>query len=156
MDEGSEHRVYLDAENGRVFKATKPGLFGESYFLKEGKIAQKNCSPFDYIVRLRLWWHVFQSAPEALGITREGQIVSSHEFITGSLPAQESVDSFLEDAGFVPVRKQYWLWEKPYPEEAFAIGLGDARADNFVETPVGIVPIDVRLWISPEERLRAL
>ena len=54
-----------------------------------------------------------------------------------------------------PLLKQYWLWEKPYPGDAFAIGLGDARADNFVKAPEGIVPIDVRLWISPEERLRA-
>jgi hypothetical protein len=99
---------------------------------------------------------VFRSAPEALGITPEGQIVSVHEFVSGVLPEQDEVDDFLMEAGFVPVRQKYWLWEKPYPTEAFAIGLGDARADNFVKTPFGIVPVDVRLWITPEERLRTL
>ena len=154
VSEGSEHRVYFDEEKGLVFKATKPGLFGESYFIADGKITQKNCSPFDYIVRLRLWKHVFDSAPVHLGITPDGQIVSSHEFISGEPPTQPEVDAFLEREGFVPVRKKYWLWEKPYPLDAFAIGLGDARADNFVKSSAGIVPIDVRLWISPEERLK--
>ena len=154
--EGSEHRVYADTANGLVFKATKRGLYGESYFIDSGKVAQKNCSPFDYLARLRLWRHVFRSAPEPLGLTLEGQIISVHEFISGTLPEQGEVDSFLREAGFVPVRQKYWLWEKPYPEDAFAIGLGDARSENFVKTPVGIVPIDVRLWITPEERLRTL
>ena len=152
--EGSEHCVYLDDLNGLVFKTTKPGLFGENYYLSNGRIAQRNCSPFDYLVRLRLWQHLFDSAPKPLGLTTEGQIVSSHEFITGSPPDQSELDAFLETEGFTPVRQQYWLWQKSYSSQGFALGLGDARADNFVKSPEGIVPIDVRLWISPEERLR--
>jgi hypothetical protein len=154
--EGSEHRVYADTANSLVFKATKPGLYGENYFIESGRIAQTNCSPFEYLARLRLWGHVFRSAPEPLGITLEGQIVSSHEFVSGVPPEQAEVDDFLKEAGFLPVRQKYWLWEKPYPADAFAIGLGDARSDNFVKTPLGIVPIDVRLWITPEERLQTL
>lgn len=137
-----------------VFKATKPGLFGENYFMREGRIAQRNCSPFDYLMRLRLWQHLFESAPGPLGMTNQGQIISSHEFITGIPPAQSELDAYLIAEGFTAVRKQYWLWEKSYPEDAFAIGLGDARPDNFVKSPAGIVPIDIRVWISPEERLR--
>jgi len=154
--EGSEHLVFADAASGRVFKLTKLGLYGENYFIESGRIAQKNCSPFEYLARLRLWRHVFRSAPEPLGITPGGQIVSRHEFVSGVPPEQDEVDEFLKEAGFVPVRQKYWLWEKPYPAEAFGIGLGDARADNFVKTPLGIVPIDVRLWITPEERLQTL
>ncbi len=137
-----------------MFKATKLGLYGDNYYLKEGRIAQKNCSPFEYLVRLRLWQHLFDSAPRPLGLTNEGQVVSCHEFITGDPPPQTEVNAFLESVGFTPVRKQYWLWEKPYPLEGFSIGLGDARTDNFVRSREGIVPIDVRLWISPDERLR--
>jgi hypothetical protein len=144
--EGSEHRVYLHAGSARVFKATRPGLFGESYFIQNEKIFQKNCRPLEYLARLRLWKHLFGSAPKAHGVTSAGQIVSSHEFITGELPSQDEVDPFLIRAGFSPIRQKYWLWQKVYPRHHLRVELGDARDENFVKTPSGIVPIDVRLW----------
>lgn len=147
LAEGSEHLVFLDAENATVFKATRPGIFGESYYLDvTGKMNQKNCSPLEYLIRLRLWRKLFQSAPRDLGITHQGQIVSAHQFITGRKPAQASVDAFLAEAGLSAVRQKYWLWKKTYPD--FEIWLGDARDDNFVETEEGMVPIDIRLWLS--------
>ncbi|HEY0255800.1 MAG TPA: hypothetical protein VGC39_00040, partial [Candidatus Methylacidiphilales bacterium] len=130
--EGSEHRVYLDAVNAQVFKATRPGLFGESYYLANDKIFQRNCRPLEYLARLRLWKFVFGSAPQAHGVTGSGQIVSSHKFITGELPSQAEVDSFLESAGFVPIRQKHWLWKKVYRRHRdsgplLIIELGDAR-----------------------------
>jgi len=91
-------------------------------------------------------------APEAHGVTSKGQIVSSHEFITGELPAQDEVDTFLIRAGFTPIRQKYWLWQKVYPRHHLRVELGDARDENFVKTPSGIVPIDVRLWAYPFSR----
>ena len=79
-------------------------------------------------------------------MTDEGQIVSSHQFITGKKPTQQAVDSFLIEAGLSPVRQEYWLWKRKFPE--YEIWLGDGRDDNFVETAAGIVPIDIRLWFS--------
>lgn len=147
LAEGSEHLVFLDAENATVVKATRPTLFGESYFLDEtGRINQKNCSPLDYLLRLRHWKKLFQSAPRDLGITEQGQIVSSQKFITGKQPTQEAVDLFLSEAGLSAVRQEYWLWKRTYPD--FEIWVGDARADNFVDSKAGIVPIDIRLWFS--------
>jgi hypothetical protein len=147
LAEGSEHLVFLDAANATVFKATRPTLFGESYYLNaSGKMNQKNCSPLEYLIRLRLWKKLFQSAPRDLGITDQGQIISSHKFITGKKPTQVAVDSFLREAGLSAVRQEYWLWKRTYPE--FEIWLGDARDENFVETEAGIVPIDIRLWFS--------
>jgi hypothetical protein len=148
ISEGSEHLVYLDAANAQVFKATKKGLFGESYYMEGGRVNQQNCSPLDYLIRLHLWKHVFGSAPESLGITSDGQIISFHEFITGTCPDQDEVNLFLEVAGFSAVRRQFWLWEKVYPKEGYCIGFGDARDENFVKSKLGIVPIDVRLWFS--------
>ena len=81
-------------------------------------------------------------------MTNEGQIISSQEFITGRKPAQQAVDSFLFEAGLSPVRQEYWLWKRTFPE--CEIWLGDARDDNFVETDAGIVPIDIRLWFSSD------
>ena len=137
----------MDAPNATVFKATRPQIYGESYYLDPtGKINQKNCSPLEYLIRLRLWKKLFQSAPRDLGITAQGQIISSHKFITGKKPAQADVDLFLTAAGLAAVKQKYWLWKRSYPD--FEIWLGDARDDNFVETTAGIVPIDIRLWFS--------
>ncbi len=147
LAEGSEHLVFLEEKTATVFKAIRPNIFGEAYYLDaDGRINQKNCSPLEYLIRLRLWKKLFQSAPRDLGMSDQGQIVSSHKFITGTKPAQESVDLFLTEAGLSPVRQKYWLWKKVYPD--FEIWVGDARDDNFVETAKGIVPIDIRVWFS--------
>jgi Serine/Threonine/Tyrosine Kinase found in polyvalent proteins len=148
ISEGSEHIVYLDQGDTSVVKTTKPGIFGESYYLVNGAINQRNCSPLDYLIRLRLWKKVFGSAPVALGITDLGQIVTKHKFIAGKPPEQAIVDDFLIKAGLEPVKQKFWLWKKSYPIDEFEIGVGDARADNFVIGDSGIVPIDLRLWFA--------
>jgi hypothetical protein len=152
LADGSEHLVFYDADNATVFKATRPSLYGESYYLDAaGKINQRNCSPLDYLIRLRLWKKLFGSAPRDLGMTACGQIVSSQKFIAGKdpgnpTPTQSDVDSFLIAAGLTAVRQEFWLWKRSY--EDFEIWLGDARSDNFVESRAGIVPIDIRLWFT--------
>jgi hypothetical protein len=109
---------------------------------------QRNCSPLDYLLRLRIWRHVFGSAPDPIGITSKNQIVSQHRFVKGTPPSQPEVDQFLNDIGFVPLRPQYWLWQKEYVDLGFSVGLGDARDENFVKTSLDIVPIDIRLWFA--------
>jgi hypothetical protein len=143
--QGSEHLVFFNARTSSVLKITRVGIYGESYYLVDNVVNQRNCSPLDYLLRLRFWRKLFQSAPKDVGITDAGQIVSTHRFVTGDLPTQDDVDSFLVASGMTPVRKDCWLWKKEYPGE-FDIWLGDARADNFVQTAGGIVPIDIRLW----------
>jgi hypothetical protein len=81
IGQGSEHIVFLKTESATVFKVTHPKIYGESYYIENDKMAQKNASPLDYLFRLRLWRILFGSAPRDLGITAEGQIVSSHEYI---------------------------------------------------------------------------
>jgi hypothetical protein len=146
--------VFFDVTSSEVVKVTRPGIYGESYYLVNNIVNQKNCSPLEYLLRLRLWKKLFESAPVPIGITPAGQIVSRHKFITGDLPNQIDVDSFLESSGLTAVRQDCWLWKKEYPE-GFDIWLGDARRDNFVQTSGGLVPIDIRLWqasppVSPE------
>lgn len=92
--EGSEHVVYLREADACVFKVTKPGTFGESYFLKNNLVHQRNCSPLDYLIRLRLWRKVFGSTPIDLGVTECGRILSVQKFIEGELPTQDAVDDF--------------------------------------------------------------
>jgi hypothetical protein len=142
---GSEHVVYLDAPREEVFKATRPGLYGDIYYLEDGVVHQKNCSPIEYLARLRIWKKLFRSAPQELGITDNGQMVTRQKFITGEIPDQETVNKFLESFGMLEVKKQCWLWKRVY-DSGIEVWLGDARADNFVKTDIGIVPIDIRLW----------
>ena len=146
LAEGSEHLVFLDAANAKVFKLTRKGMYGELYYLVNNLMHQRNCAPVEYLLRLRIWKKIFQSAPRDIGITDAGQIVSTHEFVTGTEPTQESVNAFLERAGLKPVRNDCWVWKREYPEGGFDIWLGDARRDNFVEAAGGIVPIDIRMW----------
>ncbi|MDX2226422.1 MAG: hypothetical protein SFY92_04900 [Verrucomicrobiae bacterium] len=147
ISEGSEHLVFLDETNSMVLKKTREGLFGESYFMRGQKVHQKPCTPIEYLIRLRLWHKLFGSAPETMGITPSGQIISRHKFMVGNLPSQKKVDLFLESMGMTAVKKSCWLWKKSYPSDQIEIWPGDARADNFVDCLNEIVPIDIRLWL---------
>jgi hypothetical protein len=149
--EGSEHIVFLDPNSATVWKVTHPGVFGDSYYLVDDRIHQKNDSPLEYLIRLRLWRKLFRSAPFAVGITASGQIVSKHRFVSGVIPTQDEVDAFLFEAGLVPVKQRFWLWKKIEPENE--IWVGDARDENFVKAPMGIVPIDLRIWIATPKKL---
>ena len=82
-------------------------------------------------------------------MTEAGQIITGQRFITGEIPSQVEVNEFLAAGGFEDVRKSCWLWKRRYNE--MSVWLGDARADNFVKTDRGIVPIDIRLWIVETE-----
>lgn len=149
LAEGSEHTVYLESP-GSVIKLTRPGTYGESYYLTEsGMVFQQSCWPLEYLIRMRLWEEVFRNAPETIGITAEGQIVSRQPFIPGEPPTQAEVDEYLLSSGLEPVKQSRWLWKKNFSGEEYEVWVGDARNDNFVLTVAGMVPIDVRLWFYP-------
>ena len=96
---------------------------------------------------MRWWEKLFSSAPDPIGMTPTGQIVSRQRFIQGDPdPPQEAVDRFLFDAGATAVRQHCWLWKKADLESEIEIWIGDARSDNFVLTKDGMVPIDIRVW----------
>lgn len=149
LAEGSEHSVFLSGSDARVFKRTLRNTFGESYYLVNGKIHKRNCSPLDYLNRLRLWKKIFRSAPTSLGISATGQIISVQAYISGTPPTQEEVDAFLSSSNLIAVRQECFLWKKEYSD--FDIWLGDTRDENFVSTKLGIVPIDVRVWFSSKD-----
>ena len=151
LDEGSEHLVCWDVSPASVLKQTRLGIYGEFYYLDErGMVCQENSWPVEYLIRLRLWEKVFGSAPQPLGLTANAQIISRQKFITGVPPTQEQVDDFLLQAKLVPVKQNRWLWKIPAEHGKMEIWIGDARSDNFVLTPEGIVPIDIRIWNAPK------
>jgi len=137
--------VYFDGANGDVLKITRVGLFGAYYELIEGRIHEFKCTPAEYLIRLRLLEKQFGFSQIPLGVTGEGQLVSRQKFIAGDPPTQQAVDLFLENAGLSPVKQNYWLW-KGVKRDGAEPRVGDARADNFVNTAEGIIPIDLRMW----------
>ena len=153
---GSEHLVLFDDQTSEVVKITLPGTYGDYYEIIDGRIHQFDSTPAEYLLRMRWWEELFTIAPNPVGMTKSGQIVSRQQFIHGDPdPPQEEVDQFLLDAGAVAVRQHCWLWKKADHESEIEIWIGDARSDNFVLTPEGIVPIDIRVWgvANPSEEL---
>jgi hypothetical protein len=146
LDEGSEHLVYLAPGGEYVLKLTKPGIYGDMYFLSDGLVHRRCTTPGDYLLRLDLIEETFGFAAWALGVTSLGQIVTRQKFVNGDPPTQDEVDRFLLGAGIEPVRQSCWLWRKRDADGEVDYWMGDARADNFVKTPTGIVPIDLRMW----------
>lgn len=150
LDEGSEHSVYLNDTGSHVLKLTFPGRFGEFYYLDGGRVNERRCTPLEYLIRVRLVGKFFGFSSSALGITDTNRMVSIQRFVTGDIATQEEVDSFLTDSGFTAVKKNCWLWntEEINGSHIFKIWIGDARSDNFVKTPFGLIPIDLRMWIT--------
>ena len=146
--EGSEHAVFFNESESSVYKLTLPGIFGDTYRIENGNTHQERSDPLLYLVRLRIWDKLFRPGPECLGVTETGQIVSRQKFIKGVCPSQEEVDNFLLSADLKPVKQSSWLWKRDYPELELSVWVGDARADNFVQTETEIIPIDLRVWLA--------
>ncbi len=149
LDEGSEHLVLFNGKTSEVVKITRQGIYGDYYEIIEGRITQFDSTPAEYLLRMRWWDKLFSVAPNPLGMTETGQIVSRQQFIQGDPPEQEAVDHFLSEAGLLAVKQPYWLWKKVDSESEIEVWVGDARADNFVSTNGEIIPIDIRIWGIP-------
>jgi hypothetical protein len=149
LAEGSEHLVLFDEDASEVVKVTRPGLYGDYYEIHEGKIVQYDNTPEEYLRRMGWWETLFSAAPEPVGVTERGQIVSRQKFIVGDEPSQVEVDRFLEEAGLTAVRQNFWIWKKIVAESPNEIWIGDARSDNFVSAKGEIIPIDIRIWGVP-------
>jgi hypothetical protein len=146
LAEGSEHLVFFDEAAGEVVKITREGLYGDYYEIIENRIKQFACTPAEYLLRMRWWGKLFSTAPNPVGLTKAGQIVSRQKFIQGELPTQDEVDDFLSAAGLVAVRQSCWLWKKVENVSQMEVWIGDARTDNFVLAAGAIIPIDIRVW----------
>lgn len=151
LDEGSEHIVYLAPSGKAVVKLTKPGLYGDAYYLVDGRVHQRCCTPGDYMIRISMLDLTFGFAPTPVGITKAGQIVTVQRFVEGEPPTLDEVEEFLLRERFEPVKRSCWLWKRKDPNNEVEYWIGDAREDNFVKTPHGIVPIDLRMWGVPAE-----
>jgi hypothetical protein len=146
---GSEHLVLFESETSEVVKVTLPGTYGDYYEIIDGRIYQFDSTPAEYLLRMHWWEKLFSTAPNPIGLTEDGRILSRQKFIVGDPPTQELVDTFLSEAGAEPVRQPCWLWKKVDPDSETEVWIGDARSDNFVLAREGMIPIDIRIWGIP-------
>ena len=145
LAEGSEHLVLYRESDATVIKVTRPGTFGDYYYLRDGRVFQEKATPAEYLARLRWWDALFGAAPTAFGITDDGRILSTQPYITGVPPDQESVDQFLRESGLEGVMPRCFLWKRTQGDAE--IWVGDTRDENFLHTARAMVPIDIRVWL---------
>jgi hypothetical protein len=143
---GQEHQVWASPDGRRVFKATFPNRFGLSL--------SGQANPLEYFERLRLANEVFGDDIRFEGLVQRRdkiQVLTSQPLIEGPHPSSQAVADHLEGMGFRQVDiDRTPVWYRPEDN----ILLSDAHTRNFVETPQGVVPIDVNL-AQPEGELQA-
>jgi hypothetical protein len=77
--------------------------------------------------------------------------VVSQRFITAAdprtpKPSEPQIAAFLEAHGFAPLPRSYFGWVR----RADGVVVLDARADNFILSTEGVVPIDLQMAVIPE------
>lgn len=137
IDEGNEHRVYLDPNSDRIVKVTHAGRWGGA-----------KDTPVGYLERLQR----LEDLAPGLDIRVQGivhnedglpQIVTSMKHVAGVHPSEEVVQSKLAEMGFEKIG------EGEFRDRASGQVIKDAFGANFVLTPSGaLVPIDI--YVEPK------
>jgi len=158
-DSTSEHEVRYRIGDHRAMKRTWPGTFGFVPKKVKGKWIHQNALPSEYLHRQSLQNEIFGDS-----IRLEGAMVSSgsgHFVLVGqpagglslviSQPWLDAIDpeephpddkqiaSHLADRGFESLSGSFFGWRN----EDYGYVILDAKSDNFISTPKGIMPIDL-------------
>jgi len=142
LGSGGEHLVF-PAENGRVYKLTKPNLFG---------IQADDAGA--YLQRWALANRIFKDDARVEGVVQlpgesDYRTVISHRFIKGRDSTQEEIQDYLKGQGFVQVESQ-WV----HPVLGIS-ALDAATAGNSITMPDGTVaPVDLNLQPATPQYLQ--
>ena len=148
----AEHQVYFRPTDDRVVKRTYPGTFGVT---PDVKGHQTHATPLFYLRRLELMNHVFASDIRLEGVMMGKSmiigaaadlpcVVVSQPWIHPATPASphpsvNQIQDFMESMGFFRAPNLFYGWRRP----SDFLTVTDAREDNFILSPVGVVPIDL-------------
>jgi hypothetical protein len=128
----SEHEVRGRPSDQRVLKKTWPGFFGSDLRLEGVNISDR---------------------PSMIIGERSGtpSFVVSQRFISAAnpripKPSEPQIAAFLEAHGFASLARSYFGWVR----RADGVVVLDARADNFILSAEGVVPIDLQMAVIPE------
>ncbi len=139
----AEHQVFYRSSDNRAVKCTYAG------------------TPLFYLRRLELMNRAFKSGLRLEGIMLgksliigatgdQASIVVSQPWIRAAdrnhpHPSGAEIDEFMESLGFAVLSRSYYGWRR----KADGIIILDARADNFVKSAEGVVPIDLVISEEP-------
>jgi hypothetical protein len=155
----SEHEVRGEPGRERVLKRTWPGFYGQIPEWRGGKLERRNALPSEYLERMALQSEVFESGFRLEGVNvsdkpsmilgqPQGQpsFVVSQPFIDAAKPNSASptlveIAAFFEAHGFVSMPGSYFGWVR----HRDGVAVVDARPDNFILSPVGVIPIDLQM-----------
>ena len=148
----AEHEVFYRVLDNRAVKRTYAGTFGVT---NEPKGKQCHATPLFYLRRLELMNRIFGSdlrlegvaLGKSLLIGAPGEkpcLVISQPWIDAAdenlpHPSEAEVAEFMEALYFSPLTGTFYGWRNNENE----ITVLDARPDNFIKSPVGVVPIDL-------------
>jgi hypothetical protein len=148
----AEHEVFYRASDNRAVKCTYPGTFGVT---PDPKGAQRAATPLFYLRRLELMNRVFKSELRLEGIIlgkslligakgEQPSVVISQAWIRPAdpnlpHPSNAEIAEFMAALGFDVLSRSYYGWRRKND----GITILDARADNFIKSPEGVVPIDL-------------
>jgi hypothetical protein len=153
----AEHEVRYRAHDHRAIKRTLPGTFGNIPKQIHGKWEPLPATPSEYLSRLALQNEVFNDeiilegamlhdGPSMIIGAPKGVLllVISQPWIDAAnehqpYPSEEQLTPYLQERGFKKLIGSFFGWIKD--EEQLVVL--DAKPDNFILTPDGIIPIDL-------------
>ena len=160
----SEHEVFYREIDGRAVKRTWPGFFGQVPAPEDGRLGRRNATPAEYLLRMALQLAVFRGDLRLEGATASdkpsmiiGQpageaslVISQRWYEKQDSPGAPDIAARLRREGFLPAPRSYYGWYR----SADGVVIVDAKPDNFVATPAGLVPLDLQMAVFTPEQLR--
>jgi hypothetical protein len=159
----SEHEVFYRQHDDRAIKRTWPGVYGQIPVPLNGSLDRRNATPSEYLSRMALHIEVFASDIRLEGVTMSdkpsmiigqpaGQpsiVISQLWYEKSGTATNEIIHDFLAGEGFRPVPASYFGWFRPEDR----IVIVDAKPDNFIQTPKGLIPIDLQMAQFDQDQL---
>lgn len=162
----SEHEVRYRPSDHRAVKRTWAGFYGQVPVMEDEALKRRNATPIEYLQRMALQVAVFASDLRLEGIC----ISSEPSMIIGEPPEQpsfivsqgwlekagdatpEAIAEFMQREGFVEMPHTYYGWFRP----ADGVAVVDAKPDNFIMTPGGLVALDLQIALFTAQEAAAL
>ena len=148
----AEHEVFYRPSDNRAVKLTHAGSFGAT---PAPKGEQQAATPLFYLCRLGLMNEFFLSDLRLEGVIlakslilfaqgTQPRLVVSQPWIQADnlkypYPTNEEITAFMKSCGFTLIKKSYFGWQNKKAQ----LLILDARADNFIKSKAGVVPIDL-------------
>ena len=160
----SEHEVWYRESDGRAVKRTWPGFYGQVPIFENGRLERAPASPAQYLERQKLHNEIFDGDLRLEGVCISSKpsmiigepaglpaFVVSQPFIRAenrdlATPSETQIADFFTAHGFESVSGSYFGWRRV----SDGVVILDARRDNFILAPGGVVPIDLQMAVIPE------